>query len=243
MIHIFIKILLFILYPVVTYLLISKNTNHILLSLIVSIGATILVIFLEKNKKGQIAILDVSAVKDERIIDFIDSNLFQKFLLPRFVLREIETQLETTPDKNIENNIEKLKRNNKISILYKNYFKIQSTDFKILKLSKDLKMKIITTNFNLSKMASIKNIKVVDINDLYERLKPTVLPGYKISVFLVKEGKDKNQAIGFLDDGTTVVAEDGKNFIGKKVNLKIASILHSSSNKMLFGKIEQDNFF
>ena len=90
-------------------------------------------------------------------------------------------------------------------------------------------------------MSVMQGIKVVDLNDMYERLKPTVLPGHKITIFLVKEGRDKNQAIGFLDDGTTVVVENGKNFVGKRVNIKITSMLHSSDNKMLFGKIPNED--
>ena len=87
----------------------------------------------------------------------------------------------------------------------------------------------------------MQNINVIDINDLYERLKPIVLPGYSISIFLVKEGKERQQAIGFLEDGTTVIVEHAKNFIGKRVNVEITSSLHSSTNKMLFAKIQGQN--
>jgi uncharacterized protein YacL len=111
----------------------------------------------------------------------------------------------------------------------------------MIKLAKSLNAKIITLNFNLNKMSVMQGIKVVDLNDMYERLKPTVLPGHKITIFLVKEGRDKNQAIGFLDDGTTVVVENGRNFVGKRVNIKITSMLHSSDNKMLFGKIPNED--
>nr|MCR4662713.1 hypothetical protein [Endomicrobiaceae bacterium] len=140
-----------------------------------------------------------------------------------------------------EENLESIKQNKKVKILYRNYYKIKSSEYKMIKLAKSLNAKIITLDFNLNKMSVMQGIKVIDLNDMYERLKPTILPGHKITIFLVKEGRDKNQAIGFLDDGTTVIAENGRNFVGKRVNLKITSMLHSSDNKMLFGKIPNED--
>jgi uncharacterized protein YacL len=196
---------------------------------------------MKNNKRKDFVLLDTTVIADSRIIDFINSNLYQQFLLPRFVINEVEKQIESLQDKQLENNLDKIKQNKKVKVLYKNYFNIKSSDFKILKLAKSLDAKIVTINFNLNKIAVMQGIKVVDLNDLYERLRPTVLPGHKITIFLVKEGKEKNQAIGFLDDGTTVVAENGKNFIGKRVILKITSMLHSSNNKMLFGRIPNED--
>jgi uncharacterized protein YacL len=196
---------------------------------------------MKNNKRKDFVLLDTTVIADSRIIDFINSNLYQQFLLPRFVINEVEKQIESLQDKQLENNLDKIKQNKKVKVLYKNYFNIKSSDFKILKLAKSLDAKIVTINFNLNKISVMQGIKVVDLNDLYERLRPTVLPGHKITIFLVKEGKEKNQAIGFLDDGTTVVAENGKNFIGKRVILKITSMLHSSNNKMLFGRIPNED--
>ena len=229
---------LFILFPAVIYFLIANTINAIIVSYCLSI---LLFILIKRIKAKNFVLLDTSAVKDNRIIDVINSNLYQQFLLPRFVIRDIDTQLENLKDKRLEENLESIKQNKKVKILYRNYSNIKSSDFKIIKLAKSLNAKIITVNFNLNKMSAIQGIKVIDLNDMYERLKPTILPGHKITIFLVKEGRDKNQAIGFLDDGTTVVAENGKNFVGKRVTLKITSMLHSSNNKMLFGKIPNED--
>ena len=229
---------LFILFPAVIFFLISNTINTLIVSYCLSV---LLFVLIKKFNKKEVVLLDTSAVKDTRIIDVINSNLYQQFLLPRFVIREIDTQIENLKDKILEENLETIKQNKKVKILYRNYNNIKSSDFKIIKLAKSLNAKIITVNFNLNKMSVVQGIKVIDLDDMYERLKPTILPGHKITIFLVKEGRDKNQAIGFLDDGTTVVVENGRNFVGKRVNIKITSMLHSSDNKMLFGKIPNED--
>ena len=229
---------LFILFPAVIYFLVANTINAIIVSYCLSI---LLFVLIKRIKIKDVVLLDTSVIKDDRITDVINSNLYQQFLLPRFVVREIDNQIETTKDKRLEENLEKIKQNKKVKVLYRNYSNIKSSDFKIIKLAKTLNAKIITVNFDLNKMSIMHGIKIIDLNDMYERLKPTILPGHKITIFLVKEGREKNQAIGFLDDGTTVVAENGKNFVGKRVNLKITSMLHSSDNKMLFGKIPNED--
>ena len=230
-------LILLIVYPIIIYFFVSNTISAIIISYSL---AVLLFIIIKINKRKDFVLLDTTAIGDARIIDFINSNLYQQFLLPNFVIKEIEKQIEILKDKQLENNLYEIKQNKKVKILYKNYFNIKSSDFKMIKLAKSLDAKIVTINFSLNKMSIMQGIKVIDLNDLYERLKPTILPGHKITIFLVKEGKEKNQAIGFLDDGTTVVAENGKNFIGKKVILKITSMLHSSGNKMLFGQIQNE---
>lgn len=229
---------LFVLFPAIIYFLVANTVNAIIVSYCLAI---LLLIFIRRSNRKEIVLLDTSVVKDDRIIDVINSNLYQQFLLPRFVIREIDNQLEEKKDKRLEENLEKIKQNKKVKVLYRNYYNIKSSEYKMIKLAKTLNAKIITVNFDLNKMSVMQGIKVVDLDDMYERLKPTILPGHKITIFLVKEGRDKNQAIGFLDDGTTVVAENGKNFVGKRVTLKITSMLHSSNNKMLFGKIPNED--
>ncbi|WP_372518581.1 hypothetical protein [Candidatus Ruminimicrobiellum ovillum] len=233
-----ILLVLFILFPAVIFFLVSNTINAIIVSYCL---AVLLFIFIRRSNRKEIVLLDTTVINDDRIIDFINSNVYQQFLLPRFVIREIENKIDGLKDKHLEENLEKIKQNKKVKVLYRNYYKIKSSDFKIVKLAKSLNAKIVTVNFSLNKMSVLEGVKVIDLNDMYERLKPTILPGHKITIFLVKEGRDKNQAIGFLDDGTTVVAENGKNFVGKRVNLKITSMLHSSDNKMLFGKIPNED--
>ena len=229
--------LLLIIYPIILYLL-SYNLVILVTSVVLSL---LLFLLIQKIKRAKSVILDINAVYDARITDIINSNLFEHYILPKFVIKEIEEQTKNIKNKIVEKNLESIKKNKKVKVLYKNYFNLKSVEFKIIKLAKDLNAKIITTNFDLTKSGIIQNIKVIDINDLYERLKPIVLPGYSISIFLVKEGKERNQAIGFLEDGTTVVVEHAKSFIGKRVNVEITSSLHSSTNKMLFARLINEN--
>lgn len=233
----FINIILFIIYPATIYF-ISKSLILLLISYILSI---ILFLLIQNLKKSKYIILDTSVISDARIVDIINSNLFEKFILPRFVIKDIEEKIERTKNKVLETNLEKIKENKKVKVLYKNYFNIKSTEIKTIKLAKSIKAKIMTNNFDLTKSSIMQNIKIIDINDLHERLKPIVLPGYIISVFLVKEGKEKQQAIGFLEDGTTVIVDYAKSFIGKRVNIEITSSLHSSTNKILFAKLQKEN--
>ena len=229
---------LFILFPAVIYFLVANTINALIVSYCL---AVLLFLLIKRIKTKDVILLDTSVVKDSRIIDVINSNLYQQFLLPRFVVREIDTEIENLKDKRLEENLETIKQNKKVKILYRNYSNIKSSDFKIIKLAKTLNAKLLTVDFSLNKMSVVQGIKVIDLNDMYERLKPTILPGHKITIFLVKEGRDKNQAIGFLDDGTTVVVENGRNFVGKRDSIKITSMLHSSDNKMLFGKIPNED--
>jgi hypothetical protein len=139
----------------------------------------------------------------------------------------------------IGDDIEKLKNNKKVEIINNNYSNLQSENFKILKLAKEKKAKIITKNFELNKMAIVKGVEVINLNDIYESLKPIILPGHSLSVFLVKEGKEQNQAVGYLEDGTTVVVENAKRAIGTRNNVVITSIMQTSTNRLVFAKIEE----
>ncbi|MDD5022221.1 MAG: hypothetical protein PHR82_08870 [Endomicrobiaceae bacterium] len=199
-----------------------------LIVIIVVLGAVLIL----KKQKNQVVVLDSSAITDARIVEFINCNLFDKVILPKFIINELENKKDKKSD------IEKLKQNKKVEVVNNNYSTLQSENFKILKLAQEKKAKIITANFELNKMALVKGIEVINLNDIYESLKPIVLPGYKLSVFLVKEGKEQNQAIGYLEDGATVVVENGKRAIGTRNNVVITSIMQTSTNKLIFAKIE-----
>ena len=202
----------------------------IVLGIIVLILAAVL--FLRKTKK-QTVIFDSSALSDCRISEFINCNLFEKIIIPLFVIKNFEK------NKNVKQTVEKLKQNKNVEIINKDYRHIQDENFRIIKLAADKKAKIVTADFELNKMAQLKGVKVINLNDIYESLKPIILPGYKVCIFLVKEGKEQNQAIGYLDDGSTVVVENAKKLIGSKNTVTVTSVMQSSNNKMVFAKIEE----
>jgi len=191
----------------------------------------IFIIFLRKRKNKTVAVLDVTAVLDSRIIDFIKTNLFDEYILPSFIQKEVER---------IKGNnklINKLISNKKVTTVKKDYKKLTDYKFKLLKYAKDNKLIIITDDFEINRMSVIRALNFVNLNDLYNSLKPIILPGHTISILISKEGKERNQAIGLLDDGTTVVVEDARKFIGKELPVRITSIMHTSNSKMIFAKI------
>ena len=118
---------------------------------------------------------------------------------------------------------------------------IREADLKLVELAKKLKGIIITNDFNLNKVADLQKVKVLNLNELSNALKPIVLPGEIIHIQLVKEGKEHNQALGYLDDGTMVVVDDARRSLGKEVNVSVTSVLQTSTGRMIFAKIEKDN--
>ena len=118
----------------------------------------------------------------------------------------------------------------------KDYPEIHTTDAKLLQLAKELQAKLVTTDFNLNKVAVLQGATVLNINDLSNALKPVYLPGETMPIFLVKEGKEHHQGIGYLDDGTMVVVEEGRKYVGKRIDVIVTSILQTSSGRMIFTK-------
>ena len=204
--------------------------NILIISALVLLNL-ILLIFVKKCKNKIVAVLDMTAILDSRIEDFIKTNIFDEYVIPDFICKEV---------KKIKGNdklISKLKNNKKIKIVNENYKKLNDYKFKLLKYAKENNKIIVTTDFEINRMATVRMLKFVNLNDLYNSLRPLILPGKTISILLSKEGKEQNQAIGLLDDGTTVVVENAKKFIGKEMPVRITSIMHTSNSKMIFAKI------
>lgn len=204
----------------------------------------------KKSKSYEPLLLDTSAIIDGRILDIVETKfILATLVIPKFVLNELQALADSNDA--IKRNrakrgldiVAKLQKSENIStrIYDKDYANISGTDAKLIELAKDLKCKIITTDFNLNKMAAIQGITVLNINDLANSLTPIFLPGENFMIFLVKEGSQQHQAVGYLDDGTMVVAENGRKYIGKRVELNVTSIIQSSSGKMIFGKVTEDD--
>jgi uncharacterized protein YacL len=204
----------------------------------------------KKTNSHEPIILDTSAIIDGRILDIAETKfLFATLVIPKFVLEELQ-KLADSNDAIKRNRskrgldiVAKLQKSEAVvtKIYDKDYKNIEGTDSKITELAKDLNAKIITTDFNLNKVSAIQGVTVLNMNDLANALTPIFLPGESVMIFLVKEGKEPNQAIGYLDDGTMVVAEDGRRYVGKKVELNVTSIIQTSSGRMVFGRISEKN--
>ena len=192
-------------------------------------------------------ILDTSVIIDGRIADILKTGFIEgTIIIPDFVLVEL---------RHIADSSDSLKRNrgrrgldilNRIQSDYgieiydttseKSLEDIPEVDVKLLKLAQIMKGMVVTNDFNLNKVATITGIGVLNINELANTLKPVVLPGEEMQVFLVKEGKENNQGVGYLDDGTMIVVEDGKKFIGQTINVAVTSVLQTSAGRMIFVK-------
>ena len=194
-------------------------------------------------------ILDTSVIIDGRIMEIMKTGFLEgPIVIPEFVLVEL---------RHIADSSDGLKRNrgrrgldilNKIQTEYgieiyntdseKALKEIPEVDVKLLKLAHIMKGKVVTNDFNLNKVALIKGVPVLNINELANALKPMVIPGETMNVTLIKQGKDHNQAIAYLDDGTMIVVEDGRRYIGKTLDINVTSVLQTAAGRMIFGKIK-----
>lgn len=193
-------------------------------------------------------LLDTSVIIDGRIADICESGFIEGTLvIPRFVLKELQK---------IADSSDGLKRNrgrrgldvlNKIQKMIDIPVRIDETDFpeikevdgKLVKLGKVQGAKVFTNDFNLNKIAELEGVKVLNINELAEALKPVVLPGEEMNVHIIKEGKEFTQGVGYLDDGTMVVVDNGQDFIGQKVKVNVSSVLQTTAGRMIFAKLDE----
>lgn len=196
-------------------------------------------------KDASAKILDTSVIIDGRILDVIDTGFIEGTLIvPEFVLEELQHIADSADDLkrqrgrrglDIMNKIKESKDIN-VEITDIDFPKIKEVDSKLLKLASQTGAKVFTNDYNLNKVADVQDIEVLNINDLANSLKPVVIPGEFMRVEVIKEGKGKNQGIGYLDDGTMIVVENGKKYIGKTINTTVTSVLQTSAGKMIFVK-------
>ncbi|TAM40585.1 PIN domain nuclease [bacterium] len=201
-----------------------------------------------QDQAGDVVLLDTSVIIDGRIVDICKTRfLGGKVIIPKFVLRELQQIADSTdPIKRqrgrrgleILNTIQK-EPGMDISIHEQDFSETTEVDAKLVMLAKLLDAKILTVDFNLNRVASIQGIKVLNINELANALKPVVFPGEQMHIKLIKEGKEHNQAIGYLDDGTMVVVEDARRLIGQDVQVAVTSVLQTQAGRMIFTKLEK----
>ena len=199
---------------------------------------------------SSIKIVDTSALIDGRIADICKSGFLEGTLLvPRFVLRE----LQNTADSNdvlrrakgrrgldVLKSLQESSTTNDchVEIIEENPKEHREVDAKLVALGKKYKAPIITTDFNLNKVAQIEGVRVLNVNDLANALKPILLPDEQMEIKVIKEGKETGQGIGYLDDGTMVVIDGGKPYLGHTVNVVVTSILQTSAGRMIFTKFQ-----
>jgi uncharacterized protein YacL len=195
----------------------------------------------QKNVK----VLDTSVIIDGRIADICETGFIDgKLVIPQFVLKELQ-QVADSADSLKRNRgrrgLDILQKVGKMSgvdveISELDYPEVKEVDLKIIELAKELDGKIVTNDFNLNKVAQVRGVQVLNINELANALKPVVLPGEFMRVFILKEGKEYNQGVAYLDDGTMVVVDNARKLLGKNVDITVTSVLQTTAGKMIFGK-------
>jgi uncharacterized protein YacL len=202
----------------------------------------------EKSGQKSFKILDTSVIIDGRIADIAETGFLDGLIvIPQFVLRELQL---------VADSADSLKRNRgrrgldilarlqktasvQIQIVEDDFPSVREVDMKLIELAKLYEGKIITNDFNLNKVAQLQGVAVLNINELANSLKPIVLPGEIMRVFILKEGKEYNQGVAYLDDGTMVVVDNARKMIGKTIDISVTSVLQTTAGKMIFGKWDE----
>lgn len=202
-----------------------------------------------KRRGLTLKVLDTSAIIDGRVVDICETKFLSgTVVVPRFILQELH-HLSDSPDgmkrARGRRGLDMLARMQEnpdipVRVMDRDVPEVSDVDGKVVRLAKDLGARVVTTDFNLNKIAAVEGVVCLNVNDLTNALKPVVLPGEGMSVFVMKDGKERDQGVGYLDDGTMVVVEDGKRHIGKRVDLTVSSILQTSAGRMIFGRYKGD---
>ena len=202
----------------------------------------------EKVSRKNYKVLDTSVIIDGRIADVCETSFIDGMLIvPQFVLRELQLVADSSdPMKRNRGRrgLDILQRMQKMSnitvqIVEEDFPQVREVDLKLIELARLYEGKIVTNDFNLNKVAQLQGVPVLNINELANSLKPVVLPGEIMRVFILKEGKEYNQGVAYLDDGTMVVVDNAKKMISKTIDISVTSVLQTTAGKMIFGKYDE----
>ncbi len=203
----------------------------------------------DRGARKSFKVLDTSVIIDGRIADIADTGFIDGiFVVPEFVLRELQTVADSTDGSKRQRGrrgldmLQRMQANPalQIQIVSEDFPAIREVDLKLLELAKKWEAKVVTNDFNLNKVAHLHHVEVLNINDLANTLKPVVLPGERMNILILKEGKEHTQGVGYLDDGTMVVVDHARKMIGRSVDISVTSVLQTASGKMIFGKMDDN---
>jgi uncharacterized protein YacL len=206
---------------------------------------TIKALFGDKTPSTINKILDTSVIIDGRIADVTEAGFIEgDIIVPQFVLRELQhiadsaDSIKRTRGRKGLDLLQRMKKNKNINvvIMEADFPEIREVDLKLIELATRLGAKVITNDFNLNKVARLRGVDILNVNELANALKPIVLPGELMEIFILKEGKERTQGVGYLDDGTMVVVDDGRRYIGQTISITVTSVLQTTAGKMIFGE-------
>ncbi|MDY7010682.1 MAG: TRAM domain-containing protein [Planctomycetota bacterium] len=204
--------------------------------------------FSRQSKGSHSLVLDTSVIIDGRIADIAETQILEGTLvIPRFVVEETQNiadssdKLRRSRGRRGLDMLNRLRNNDNIEIRLTDaripaVEEASEVDHKLVALAEHLDARIVTNDYNLNKVAQLRGVKVININDLANALKPVVLPGETVTVKIVKPGEEAGQGVGYLDDGTMVVVEQGRSRIGEDLTVVVTSALQTSAGRMIFGK-------
>lgn len=203
--------------------------------------------FASQSKPENLLLLDTSVIIDGRIADLIDCNFLEGIIVvPRFVLQELQ-QIADSPDpirrargrRGLET-LSRIQRNQRIEVKIHegDIVEESAVDAKLVRLARGLGARLFTNDFNLGKIAELQSVPYVNLNDLAKSLKPVVLPGESLGLKIVREGKDKGQGVGYLQDGTMVVVNNGQSCIGRQVEVQVQSLLQTGAGVIVFADLK-----
>ena len=206
-------------------------------------------IFHDKNTKRDLKVLDTSVIIDGRIADIAETGFLSgSLIIPNFILNELQQVADSADSSKRQRGrrgldmLQRLRNNSKldIQIVETDYPNVKEVDLKLIELAKEMEAVIVTNDFNLNKVAQLRGVAVLNINELANALKPVVLPGEAMRVFVLKEGKEYNQGVAYLDDGTMVVIDNARRLIGKTADISVTSVLQTTAGKMIFGRLWEE---
>ena len=201
----------------------------------------------EPGGTQQCKVLDTSVIIDGRIADICTAQFLEgTLLIPQFVLRELQMVADSADPLKRQRGrrgleiLQRMQKNEtlRVEIADDDFPQIPDVDMKLIELAKRYSAKILTNDYNLNKVATLQGIDVLNINQLANALKPVVLPGEPMKVFILREGKEFGQGVAYLDDGTMVVVDGGRRLINKAVDIVVTSVHQTTAGKMIFGKVE-----
>jgi uncharacterized protein YacL len=206
-------------------------------------------LFKEKRAGRSFKVLDTSVIIDGRIADLCDTGFVEGTLvIPQFVLRELQLVADSPDGLKRQRGrrgldvLDHLQKSSQVAVIIsdQDFPEAGDVDSKLIECAKSMDGKIVTNDYNLNKIARIQGIKVLNINELVNSLRPVALPGEAMNVFILKEGKEKDQGVAYLDDGTMVVVDNSRRMIGQTVDITVTSVLQTTVGKMIFGRFNEE---
>jgi uncharacterized protein YacL len=202
-------------------------------------------LFRTAGPRKRYKVLDTSVIIDGRIADICETGFMDgTIVIPQFVLKELQMVADSSDSMKRNRGrrgldiLQKIQKMSGVDVTISDmdFAEVREVDLKLIELARALQGKIVTNDFNLNKVAQLRGVEVLNINELANSLKPVVLPGEIMKVFILKEGKEYNQGVAYLDDGTMVVVDNARKMIGKTIDVVVTSVLQTTAGKMIFGR-------